>query len=517
MRSKFLLAMALVMVIAAGFATIGMAYTASTDNSGNTASSDYVVLTQTNYTLTNNSSLIIDAVTMPVGTFYQLPCSEDLFTYEGRHYCGVKVGDSDTLEAEAVGTERTVIPIKVETFYTGSGLNISTNFTDYSESSLSWRYVIKVEVADTGDTPDDLWTDVPSVQYLYYDGNNKPDSDGRILWKVLAPGATIGQFEDAESNSLQIVEGAMYRTSLYLAGIAHTVADGSVFRLAESAVVLDDNATVKPFWIKAGNRDFKNTLKSGDSGILGQLDRILHVGKGTNLVVPGNQFNSSQGKVFVGWLETSTGVYYYPGEIFSNFDGDRIFVAQWSSSGYKTMTFSDGIQNSEESLVLYYDRAVDRFTFPMNSFTNPDGSKKFAGWKDTDTEIIYQPGESLRQINEDRNFEAVWVDKGSSKTVTFSGTINHTSASLVLYTETDGSIRLPNNMFGPVYELPEGEGWKFAGWFVKEGGKTGRLVAQDVTSPDASGPVIIHNGTIKFVYENNEDLQESEDQGIDSE
>lgn len=507
--------MALVMVVAAGFATIGMAYTASTDNSGNTASSDYVVLTQTNYTLTNNSNLIIDAVTMPAGTFYQLPCSEDLFTYEGRHYCGVKVGDSDTLEAEAVGTERTVIPIKAETYYTGSGKSVLTNFTDFSNSSLSWRYVVKVEVADRGDTPDNLWTNTPSVQYLYYDGNNKPDEEGRILWKALVQGQTEGVFVDAESNSLQIVEGATYRTSLYLAGIAHTVADGSVFRLAESSVVLDGNTTVKPFWIKAGKSDFKNTLKSGDSGILGQPDRILYVGKGTNLVVPSNQFISDN-KVFVGWLETSTGVYYYPGDIFSNFDGDRIFVAQWSSSGYKTMTFSDGIQNSEESSVLYYDRTVDRFTFPMNSFTNPDGSKKFAGWKDTDTETIYQPGESLRQINGNMGFEAVWVDKGSSKTVTFSGTINHRNVSLVLNTETDGSIQLPNNMFGPAYELPEGEGWKFAGWFVKEGGKTGRLVAQDVTSPDASGSRIIDYGTIKFVYENKEDLQESEDQGIDS-
>jgi len=504
MKSKFLLAMALVFVVAASFTTIGMAYSSSTENTGNTASSEYVVLTQSNYTLTGDSSLIIDAVTMPVGTFYQLPCCEDLFTYDNRHYCGVKVGDSDTLEADAVGSaEETVIPVRAETYYTGSGQNISTGFTDFSNSSLGWRYVIMVKVSAEEETTGDIWEGVPRLQYLYYDGNKTPDGDGLILWKVLVPGE-LGVFEEAEH--LSIVEGAKYETSLYLAGIAQTVADGSVLRLPEKTVTLSEDVMVTPFWVQGGQGDLINTLQPGDSGIIGQPDRILYVQRGENLVVPSNQFNCSDGKVFVGWYETGTMQYYYPGDIFKDYDESRFFVAQWSTSGHKTITLTDGVVNSEVSPIENYVIGGRNYTFPLNKFVN--GNKMFVGWEDSSTGDVYQPGDSLT-INANKSFSAVWDNLGTCKKVTINGTIRHTAVTFELYTDSDGNFTLPDNMLGPAYELPD-EGWKFLGWFVKEGNKTGRLAAQYVTAPNASVSKIINNGTVKFAYDGDEVLQEVE-------
>jgi len=505
LRSKFLLAMALVMVVAASFTTIGMAYTSSTENSGNSATSEYVVLTQTNYTLTSNSSLVIDAVTMPVGTFYQLPSCQDLFTYDNRHYCGVKVGDSDTLESDVVGSEISVVPVRAETYYTGSGQNISTGFTDFSKSSLSWRYVIMVKVSDEEDTTGDIWQDVPQLQYLYYDGNIKPDSDGLILWKVLVPGVEEGVYEEAEH--LQIVEGAKYETSFYLAGIAQTVADGSVFKLSEKTVTLDGDAVVTPLWVQGGQGDLVNTLQPGDSGVIGQMDRILYVKKGDNLVVPENQFNCSAGKVFVGWYETGTLEYYYPGEVFKDYDQNRVFIAQWSESGYKTITLSDGIENSEASTIKNYVIGGRDYTFPMNKFVN--GEKMFVGWEDSSSGEVYQPGDSLN-ITADKSFEAVWDDLGTCKKVTIKGTIRHADVTFVLYTDSDGNFTLPDNMLGPAYELPDGGGWKFLGWYVKEGNKTGRLVAQYTSAPNVSGAMIINNGTVKFAYDSDDIPEEAE-------
>jgi hypothetical protein len=52
---RLLLAVAIVAVLAVAFFAIGYAYSVSTENSDNNATSQYVTLTQQKYTLTENS------------------------------------------------------------------------------------------------------------------------------------------------------------------------------------------------------------------------------------------------------------------------------------------------------------------------------------------------------------------------------------------------------------------------------------------------------------------------------
>ena len=171
MKSKALLAMALVLVMAAAFTTIGMAYTASTDNSGNTATSEYVVLEQTNYTFSSASGLRFDIITTKAGTVYQangsftidIPISQT----ESQSYIGVQIGQQDTLKATEINTSLGSIQVSVNTFAPGS----NTGFKDFSSNTMGWRYVLKVEGPDPTNPQDTL------IQYAVYDGAVPSESD----------------------------------------------------------------------------------------------------------------------------------------------------------------------------------------------------------------------------------------------------------------------------------------------------------------------------------------------------
>ena len=139
MRSKFLLAMALIMVVAAGFATIGMAYTASTENSGNTVTSDYIILDQFNYTLSSENGPRFDVVTTEAGDVYQIRNVVPLIEIDGASYSGFLVGQ-DQLTSHVVGSDKSDLAVAVTT----SGYGIGVGFTPF-EDYQDWRYVLKVE------------------------------------------------------------------------------------------------------------------------------------------------------------------------------------------------------------------------------------------------------------------------------------------------------------------------------------------------------------------------------------
>ncbi len=139
MRSRFLLTISLLFVVAASFVTIGMAYTASTDNTGNTVTSEYVVLEQFNYSLSSEDGLRFDIVTTEAGTVYQIPRVVPLIDIDGAQYYGFKVGE-DQLTAHVVGSERSNLDVFVETSDLIGGVGFSA-FGDYQD----WRYILKVE------------------------------------------------------------------------------------------------------------------------------------------------------------------------------------------------------------------------------------------------------------------------------------------------------------------------------------------------------------------------------------
>lgn len=137
---KLVLAIAIVAVLAMAFTSVGYAYTASTENSGNSVTSQYVTLTQQNYTF-NGYAVSFDVVETEAGIKYQLNGhTEELMDIEGRGYVGALIG-SDKLSATMTGGTGGVLGVAVTSPQMNDGW-----FTDYSGDLYGWRYVLKASV-----------------------------------------------------------------------------------------------------------------------------------------------------------------------------------------------------------------------------------------------------------------------------------------------------------------------------------------------------------------------------------
>ena len=168
--SRALTVVALLAVVAMVFVGVGAAYAASTENSGNTVTSEYVVLSQTSYSFTDDT-LQYDVVTTELGTVYQLRGVTQLITIDGQMYYGVQVGDPDTLKAEVVGNDSLdVLDVTVNTLNTSG-----SEFTDF-EGIYDWRYIMKIVNNN----------DSSKVQYVYYDGTG---TDDLVRWNTYNPDA----------------------------------------------------------------------------------------------------------------------------------------------------------------------------------------------------------------------------------------------------------------------------------------------------------------------------------------
>ncbi|MBE6513659.1 MAG: hypothetical protein E7Z69_00800 [Thermoplasmata archaeon] len=137
---KIVLAVAIVAVLAMAFTSVGYAYTASTENSGNSVTSQYVTLTQQNYTFAGGS-VSFNVIETEAGIKYQLVgTTYELTDIEGQGYIGTKIG-SDKLSATMTGGSGGVLDVAVSS----PQLNGSW-FTDYSGDLYGWRYVLKAYV-----------------------------------------------------------------------------------------------------------------------------------------------------------------------------------------------------------------------------------------------------------------------------------------------------------------------------------------------------------------------------------
>ena len=137
--SRALTVVALLAVVAMVFVGVGAAYTASTENTNNSVSSEYTVLEQFNYSFTSQDGLRIDTVTTEAGTVYQLRDVVPLIEIDGVLYYGHEIGQ-DRLTAYVVGGSQTDLEVSVSTTDIGGGTGF-TKFDGYQE----WRYVLKVE------------------------------------------------------------------------------------------------------------------------------------------------------------------------------------------------------------------------------------------------------------------------------------------------------------------------------------------------------------------------------------
>jgi len=248
LKSKALLAMALVLVMAAAFTTIGMAYTASTDNSGNTATSEYIVLEQTNYTFSSNSGLRFDIITTKTGTVYQTNGTFTIGIPNGElvnQYVGVQIGQSDTLKATEINTSLGTIPVSVNTFAPGS----NTGFQDFSANTLGWRYVLEVVGPDPNNPGNTL------TQYAVYDGATPSQSD-LVEWRCFYVDANE-HLVPTQDNCLSIKSYSsntdVYTTKLYFVGpkVGETSMAESPLRPDSQGMIINDG-TIKFIYESSG-------------------------------------------------------------------------------------------------------------------------------------------------------------------------------------------------------------------------------------------------------------------------
>jgi hypothetical protein len=254
MKRPVILAAILIAITAVAFITVGLAYTASVENSDNTTPVEYVVLSQSEFTF-NQNGLRLDTLGGDVGTAYIVNYAEPLmgkndkkFQIDSVDYHGYAVG-TDTLKVTSVGNAVTS-PIKVSLCTFGTG------FKDFSEDYLGWRYVMKIEGKDN-DNGDLLW-------YACYDGRPPAvgSEDGLVGWKVFKDMGT----EWEEVSHLDVHFGAGiddYKTTLYIAGPGETIRDGSMLKAAEESVKATGDTSVKAVWIAKTDSDHKITIRSG--------------------------------------------------------------------------------------------------------------------------------------------------------------------------------------------------------------------------------------------------------------
>ena len=465
-RSRLFATAVVVMLIAAAFATVGYAYTSSTENMGNTVTSEYVVLTQHEYTF-SNENLRFDVIDTEGGKVYQLLGGyTELITIDGKKYYGVEVGH-DTLTATRVGSEDTTVYVNVSSAHELGGW-----FTDYSDTLLDWRYILEVE--DTSHVK----------QYAYYGGS----LDG--VWQY--------QTDGAPAEKLTLTAEEEYTTRLYFAGVGMNTS--ASLRSADSLLKITSSLSICPEWRPLSgtpNGLVKCTYKSGDG--FGD-DRVMYLKEGSDLILPDNMFTHDT-EVFVGWKDSITGQTLMPSYVFKEVETDHEFVAQWASSGYVTITFNNG--GGTGSMDYQYVLTDNTYTLPLCAFSK---ANYFEGWTVTATDgspekdytTYKDPHTNINEIKENLTLTPSWGASNTKKvTVKDSGADKY-----LLDPDSDGSFTLSHCMLAPPVSLAyQGfEGWEFVGWSVWKNNT--RTVAQSYTMPVGIDGYIIKNGTIKFAYDN---------------
>jgi hypothetical protein len=142
MRSRTLVIMLTCLLLAVAAIGTGYAYTSSTDNADNNASSEYVVLKQNNYNF-GEADITFSTITRmnSQGTGPETVIVWSTQTTDIRlndtDYLGVKVGNSDQLSGTVSLPEKPDnLQVNVQ--------SVEGTFTDFHDLNVGWLYVIKV-------------------------------------------------------------------------------------------------------------------------------------------------------------------------------------------------------------------------------------------------------------------------------------------------------------------------------------------------------------------------------------
>lgn len=539
MKATRLLAMiSLIAVMAMAFAGIGMAYTASTENTSNTVSAEYVVLYQHNYEFTS-SNLRFDVVTNEMGTTYQIRKAVPLLDLDGELYYGVQIGATDQLRSYSTMTWNN--KVNVSTLVTEDNW-----FTDYSDEALSWRYILKIEATFVDDAAKTAFITAnptaPLLMYAIYDGSG--DEGDVVEWDIWKPtydqSGNITGYESTDT--LTIIDDVVYETKLYFSAVGVVVEDGSVFKPAGKIYKATENISMVPVWIAStSDDDIKITLESGKAG--SPETHVMYMTPGANFVLPGNQYvngNAQDGyKLFVGWYEKTLNKTYPAGYVFMGQESDMNFVAQWvdaaNTSAYRTVVFDSNLGGGYTDCTMEnrYVSIGDTFSLPLCEYLHLSETynaewnettllskinKKFVGWSENASATrndgvskIYTEGENMTLSLGTTTLYAIWEDLGTSKIVRLTGLVteivNHEvvrhDKTYTLYTDEDGNQLMLSNLFEPKNKpTAHSDGWKFMGWYVKKisDTRTGKVVAMSLTMPNGYDNQIINNGLIQFTY-----------------
>ena len=476
MRSKYLLVVALVLVLVASFAAFGYAYTASTVNSNNIATSHYVVLTQQNYNFTN-TELSFDVGETEAGIVYRLNgTNEPLISIDGISYVGISIG-TDKLTATANGFTPSQ-PLKVSV--TSPQLDNSW-FTDYSDYLMGWKYILKVTAAGK------------ATQYAFYDGAE--DGLWNVKGKVIESSYTVSE-EDANKGgyiSLYRTDGGGKFTVVKIGDTTEVLSNlsvGTEIGGLQGWYVDGTEITSGKYAVNADDADggrvivlYRNNVASGYT--------VVKIDSGTVTLLPnktpGTTIDGVTGWMYGGGskLDIVAGVEYGT-ELF--FAGSGVF----SDASLRSVQSNIKISASQVMIVPVWVPAVDsdltkvvKYTLkagtggigndriayivsgsdlilPENVFTNIDANKKFVGWRADDMDKIFTPWHIYPNNTQERTFTAQWANVGDCYTVTFD--LNGGQGSMAT------RYILMNNESGNTFTLPHPEfsksGYAFTGWTV---------------------------------------------------
>ena len=141
---------------AAGLVGAGYAYTATTENAGNTVISEYVELSQTGagaYNFVNNQHIYYNTVNTAADTFtYRLDSPQDL-EISSTHYDVVKVGKTFAIHAEKTPSADIADTICI------------INIDDTAKATLTGGYLLIVKTLSAEDEA--------AAEYIVYDGSEE--------------------------------------------------------------------------------------------------------------------------------------------------------------------------------------------------------------------------------------------------------------------------------------------------------------------------------------------------------
>ena len=339
MKRAFLTVLVALMAVCA-FSGIGYAYTAITENSNNTTESEYVLLSQSNYTFSSEGSFEYFSITSSADTYYYIMETDNThlhhllnrtdpsirsgsygtFPSKGEYY-GVKIGDTElsvTTQNVEIG-EKILVEVGMST--------VNNQYFTYFKSD--WMYFLKMYYLEEQDEELKEF----DIHWLWSKGNG---------WNNIIGNATKG----GSSVIVSMDPTKTYKVELYFGGPVNTnLVTGTT--VAACTIEPKGNITGESnsrILIKNGYVSFKydsnalpeiifdkNAEDAIGTSIQGTNMNNLEVSPGTTLTLPANTY-SRAGYTFAGWTTNpdGSGILYNNKASYQMGDETVILYAKWT-------------------------------------------------------------------------------------------------------------------------------------------------------------------------------------------